>query len=99
MDRWLAAVERCAALDAELAREVARAAQLVKGYGDVRRRMVGHFDHLLETVMRMTDRPAATGGGFEAPRRLASRYRALVLQGPDSEREAVALAADALARL
>jgi Pyruvate/2-oxoacid:ferredoxin oxidoreductase gamma subunit len=99
MDRWLAAVERCAALDAELAREIARAAQLVKGYGDVRRRMVGHFDRLVETVMRMTDRPAATGGGFEAPRRLASRYRALVLQGPDSEAEAVALAADALARL
>jgi hypothetical protein len=49
--------------------------------------------------MRMTDRPAATGGGFEAPRRLASRYRALVLQGPDSEAEAVALATDALARL
>ena len=98
MDRWLAAVERCAALDAELAREIARAAQLVKGYGDVRRRMVGHFDRLVETVMRMTDRPAATGGGFEAPRRLASRYRALVLQGPDSEAEAAALAAEALAR-
>jgi hypothetical protein len=60
--------------------------------------MVGHFDHLLETVMRMTERPAANGG-LEAPRRLASRYRALVLQGPDSEGEAVALAADALARL
>ena len=98
MDRWLAAVERCAALDAELACEVARAAQLVKGYGDVRRRMVGHFDRLLETVTRMTEGRAANGGGFQAPRRLASRYRALVLQGPDSEAEAVALAADALAR-
>jgi indolepyruvate ferredoxin oxidoreductase beta subunit len=99
MDHWLAAVERGAALDAELAREIARAAQLVKGYGDVRRRMVGHFDRLLETVMRTSERHAANGGGFEAPRRLASRYRALVLQGPDSEAEAAALAADALARL
>lgn len=96
--RWLTAVARCAALDAELAREIAQAAQLVKGYGDVRRRMVGHFDCLLEAAMRMAERHAATGGGFEAPRRLASRYRALVLQGPDSEAEAAALAADALAR-
>ena len=93
--RWLDAVEQCAGLDAELAREIARAAQLVKGYGDVRRRMVAHFDRLLETVTRMAERHAGSGGGFEEPRRLASRYRALVLQGPDSEAEAAALAADA----
>jgi indolepyruvate ferredoxin oxidoreductase beta subunit len=96
--RWLAAVEQCAALDAELAREIARAAQLVKGYGDVRRRMVGHVDRLLEAVTRMAARRAASGGGFEELRRLAARYRALVLQGPDSEVEAAALAAEALAR-
>jgi indolepyruvate ferredoxin oxidoreductase beta subunit len=96
--RWLDAVGHCAALDAELAREIAQAAQLVKGYGDVRRRMVAHFDRLLETVTRMAERHAGNGGGFEEPRRLASRYRALVLQGPDSEAEAAALAADALAR-
>ena len=89
---------RCAALDAELAREVAQAAQLVKGYGDVRRRMVAHFDRLLETVTQMAERHAGNGGGFEEPRRLASRYRALVLKGPDSEAAAAALAADALAR-
>ncbi|HKB24685.1 MAG TPA: indolepyruvate oxidoreductase subunit beta family protein [Methylomirabilota bacterium] len=98
MERWLAAVARCAARDRDLAREVARAAQLVKGYGDVRRRMTGHFDRLLEGVERAAEREAANGGGFEGARTLAARYRTLVLQGPDGEAEAAALAAETLAR-
>jgi indolepyruvate ferredoxin oxidoreductase beta subunit len=97
IDRWLAAVTRCAAWDTALAREVARAAQLVKGYGDVRRRMAAHFDRLLDAVMRTAEREAATGGTFEASRALASRYRALVLQGPESEAAAAALAAETTA--
>jgi hypothetical protein len=60
--------------------------------------MIGHFDRLLEAVTRVAERRAASGGGFEELRSLASRYRALVLQGPDSEAEAAALAAEALAR-
>jgi len=98
IDRWLAAVGRCAAWDPALACEVARAAQLVKGYGDVRRRMAAHFDRLLDAVMRAAEREAAAGGKFEASRSLASRYRALVLQGPDSEAAAVALAAETASR-
>jgi indolepyruvate ferredoxin oxidoreductase beta subunit len=98
IDRWLAAVTRCAAWDTTLAREVARAAQLVKGYGDVRRRMASHFDRLLDAVIRTAEREAATGGTFEAARSLAARYRALVLQGPDSEAAAVALATETTAR-
>jgi indolepyruvate ferredoxin oxidoreductase beta subunit len=94
MERWLAAVARCARWDEGLACEVARAAQLVKGYGDVRRRMTAHFDRLLEAVLRTAEREAA-GGTFDASRALASRYRTLVLQGPDSEAAAVALTADA----
>jgi indolepyruvate ferredoxin oxidoreductase beta subunit len=94
MERWLAAVARCARWDEGLACEVARAAQLVKGYGDVRRRMAAHFDRLLEVVLRTAEREAA-GGKFDASRALASRYRTLVLQGPDSEAAAVALTADA----
>jgi len=94
MDRWLAAVARCATWDTALACEVARAAQLVKGYGDVRRRMTAHFDRLLEAVLRAAEREAAAGGRFEASRSLASRYRTLVLQGPDSEAAAAALAAE-----
>jgi len=98
IDRWLAAVAQSATWDNGLACEVARAAQLVKGYGDVRRRMAGHFDRLLEAVMRAAEREAAAGGMFEASRSLAARYRTLVLQGPESEAAAAGLAADALAR-
>jgi len=98
MERWLAAVARCAAWDRPLAREVARAAQLVKGYGDVRRRMTGHFDRLLGVVMRVAELEAANGGGFEAARTLAARYRTLVLQGPEGEAQAAALADQTLAR-
>jgi hypothetical protein len=99
IDRWLAVVARCATWDGALASEVARAAQLVKGYGDVRRRMVGHFDRVLETVPRLAECEAATGGDFEASRSLAARYRTLVLEGPESEARAAALAAETLARL
>jgi indolepyruvate ferredoxin oxidoreductase, beta subunit len=98
MDRWLAAVTRCAQWDSALACEVARAAQLVKGYGDVRRRMAAHFDRLLEAVIGAGEREAATSGKFDTARALASRYRTLVLQGPDSEAAAVALAAETSSR-
>jgi indolepyruvate ferredoxin oxidoreductase beta subunit len=92
MDRWLAALARCAGWDRALALEVARGAQLVKGYGDVRRRMRAHLDRLLASVLRAAECEAANGGGVEASRELAARYRALVLQGPDAEARAVALA-------
>ena len=95
IDRWLAAIARCHAWDGVLACEVARAAQLVKGYGDVRRRMTGHFDRLLEAATKAGARAAENGGDFAAARELAARYRALVLQGPESEAKAAALAADA----
>ena len=99
MHRWLAAVARCASWDKALALEIARGAQLVKGYGDVRRRMAAHVDRLLDSVMHAAECEAANGGGFEASRELAARYRTLVLQGPDAEARAVALADRVLARL
>ncbi|MGH7354252.1 MAG: DUF6537 domain-containing protein, partial [Candidatus Rokuibacteriota bacterium] len=99
IDRWLAAVARCAAWDGELAREVARAAQLVKGYGDVRRRMAAHLDRLLASATRAGELEAAGGGGFDTARTLAARYRTLVLQGPDGEAQAVSLADRVLDRL
>ena len=98
VDRWLAAIGRCAAWDTPLACEVARAAQLVKGYGDVRRRMAAHFDRLLDAVIRTAELEAAARGKFEASRSLAARYRALVLQGPESEAAALALAAETASR-
>ena len=66
--------------------------------GDVRRRMAGHFDRLLEAVMRTAEREAANGGKFEGSRALAARYRTLVLQGPELEAAAAALASDAPGR-
>ncbi len=99
IERWLAAVRRGAAWDGELALEVARAAQLVKGYGDTRRRMAAHLDRLLASVMRAAELEAAARTGFEASRTLAARYRILVLQGPETEPRAVSLAAEVLDRL
>jgi indolepyruvate ferredoxin oxidoreductase beta subunit len=93
MERWLAAVERCAGWDGALAREVARAAQLVKGYGDVRRRMTALFDELLETAVAAATLEAPRGDGFALATGFAAAHRRLVLQGPDGETQARNLAA------
>lgn len=55
MARWLDGVRRGAARDESLACEVARLAQLVKGYGDVRRRLVAVFDAALAVSLRAAD--------------------------------------------
>jgi indolepyruvate ferredoxin oxidoreductase beta subunit len=99
MERWLASVRRCAGRDLALAGEVARAAQLVKGYGDVRRRMALLFDDLLARVERVADLEAERGHGYAVAHGLAARYRALVLEGPDGEAQAPALAAHVETRL
>ena len=79
MVRWLDAVARCAGADYGLACEVARAAQLVKGYGDVRRRLVGAFVGLLDSVLAV----AVHDPG--AARALAIESRTLIAQGPEGE--------------
>jgi indolepyruvate ferredoxin oxidoreductase, beta subunit len=92
MERWLAAVLECAAWDRDLAREVASAAQLVKGYGDVRRRMTALFDELLDTTLAAAREELSRNNGFSMSTGFAANYRRLVLQGPDGESEAHALA-------
>ncbi|MGH7323581.1 MAG: indolepyruvate oxidoreductase subunit beta family protein [Candidatus Rokuibacteriota bacterium] len=99
MERWLDAVRRAAEWDGELGREMAQSAQLVKGYGEVRRRMTGFFDHLLASVLRAAALEAEAAGGFAVSRGLAATYRQLVLQGPEAEPRALALADDVLSRL
>ena len=99
MEHWLDGVRRAAEWDGELAREVARSAQLVKGYGEVRRRMTGLFVHLLDSVLRAAALEAGLGDGFAVSRGLAAAYRQLVLQGPDGEPRARALADEVVARL
>ena len=91
--QWLAIVRRCAAWDAPLGREVAHAGQLVKGYGDVRRRMSAHLDRLLTLVLGAAQTASREGGDFSNAARLAREYRTLVLSGPDGETKAESLAA------
>jgi indolepyruvate ferredoxin oxidoreductase beta subunit len=99
IDRWLAAVRESAPLDATLACEVARFAQLVKGYGDVRRRLVAVVDDALGQVLRAARLEAAGGTAPEVTTELARRYRELVLQGPDGEPRAATLAHDVVSSL
>jgi indolepyruvate ferredoxin oxidoreductase, beta subunit len=89
MVRWLDGVARCAVADYGLACEVARAAQLVKGYGDVRRRLVGAFVELLDSVLAV----AVHDPG--AARALAIESRTLLAQGPEGEAAARKVAARA----
>ena len=93
MAEWLGAVERCLRLDYDLACEVARGAQLVKGYGDVRRRMVAAFRALLDSVL------AAAAIDPGAARALAEECRTLVLRGPEGEDAASQTAGRTLERL
>lgn len=93
MDEWLRALAECARLDHGLACEVARAAGLVKGYGEVRRRLTASFRALLEAIR------SAAALDVEAARTLASRYRGLAMQGPEGEAKAAAEAAAVLEQL
>ena len=99
MDRWLEAVRRTAARDPRLASEVARLAQLVKGYGDVRRRLVGLFDTALDTVLRADEAEARGSADARLSTAAAVRLRTLVLEGPEGEARAATLAAAVRARL
>jgi indolepyruvate ferredoxin oxidoreductase beta subunit len=98
IERWLAAVRWAQERDAALAREVAAAAQLVKGYGEVRRRMLSLLDRLLESVLDAAAKEASAGGVSVASG-LAGAFRRLVLTGPDGEQRAMALADEVLSRL
>ena len=97
--RWLAAVRACADRDDALGAEVARAAQLVKGYGDVRRRMTALHERLLTGVLRAADVEERRAAGFPVSTALAARLRALVLAGPDGEARVDATIQTTLARL
>ena len=94
--RWLEAVRTCAALDPGLAVEMARAAQIVKGYGDVRRRMLALHEQLVAAVLQSAQLEADRGRGFEVSTALAARLRGLVLAGPDGEAQVPHVAAATL---
>ncbi len=92
MERWLAAAAHAAEWDESLACEVARLARLVKGYGDVRRGLVALFDVGLAATMRVGELEAQRGAGVSLATAVAERFRTLVLEGPDGEGRAAALA-------
>lgn len=99
MERWLAAVRQALEWDTALARELARTGQLIKGYGEVRRRLGGLFDHLLVHVLEAAALEARAGHGVTAATRLTAACRRLVLQGPEQEARSVALAEEVVAHL
>jgi indolepyruvate ferredoxin oxidoreductase, beta subunit len=79
MERWLGTVTRLAPLDAELGCEVAEVAGLVKGYGEVRRRMTAAVTGVLEAA------EAAAAIDPAAARELTAECRRLIQQGPEGE--------------
>jgi indolepyruvate ferredoxin oxidoreductase beta subunit len=97
--RWLDAVRACAGADAAVAAEMAQAAQLVKGYGDVRRRMFAVHEQIVAGVLRAVTLEANRREGFNVSRALAARLRTLVLQGPDGEARVLPTIAATLSRL
>ena len=99
IDRWLEAVQRVAARDEELACEVGRLAQLVKGYGDVRRRLVGVFEAAVDVTLRASALEAARNTDAGLSTGLAARLRGLVLEGTEGEARAEALIEAVRARL
>ena len=49
--RWLAAIDRAARLEYDLALEIVECARLIKGYSDTQRRGARNFQRLMETVV------------------------------------------------
>ena len=92
--RWRQAVLDCAALDPELAVEVAETAELVRGYGEVRRRLSTAFVRLLdEGLAPAVARDRAAGGGFARSRRLVAECRRRLLEDEKADADPAALLA------
>jgi indolepyruvate ferredoxin oxidoreductase beta subunit len=80
MSRWEDTVLAAAALDLALAAEVAELANIVKGYGEVRRRLSGALERFLDDTVRPAieaDRRASTGYGRATELVRAGRHRLL----------------------
>ena len=73
IERWLGQVDESAAADPQLAIEITRCQQLVKGYGDTFQRGLKNF----ETLMALVKPLAAQAHGGSGPRLAALRAAAL----------------------
>jgi indolepyruvate ferredoxin oxidoreductase beta subunit len=97
--KWAARVEATARVSYDLACEVAQAAQVVKGYGDVRRRTLRSFHRLLDEVLApVADLDRRNGQSYALSRRVLERARRLILADPQGIEPAVALARDLVVR-
>jgi indolepyruvate ferredoxin oxidoreductase beta subunit len=80
MTRWEDTVLAAAALDETLACEVAELGQVVKGYGEVRRRLSGALARFLaETVRPAIEADRLAGAGFAGSTELVRAGRARLL--------------------
>ena len=59
MDKWLATVLDCSAIDYDLAVEVAECQRLVKGYGETHERGTASFKRIMDTLDALRKRPGA----------------------------------------
>ena len=89
IERWLEAIERAAARDEGLAREIVATARLLKGYGDTHRRGRANFERLFAEAIE----PAIAAPGPEATARV-KRAREAALQDPEGRALDAALAAE-----
>lgn len=97
--KWAAQVEASARLDYNLACEVAQAAQVVKGYGEVRRRSLQSFHRLLDEVLApVADVDRQNGRTYALSRQVLERGRLLILADPKGIDPAVALARDIVSK-
>jgi len=78
--RWERAVLDAAALDYDLACEVADTATVVRGYGEVRRRLSGAFTRFLDEILApAVARDRAAGTGYARAREVVSESRERLL--------------------
>jgi indolepyruvate ferredoxin oxidoreductase beta subunit len=80
IDRWQQAVIDAAALDYDLACEVADIATVVRGYGEVRRRLSGAFTRFLDEILApAVARDRAAGKGYARSRDIVGETREKLL--------------------
>ena len=80
IDRWQQAVIDAAALDYDLACEVADTATVVRGYGEVRRRLSGAFTRFLDEILSpAVARDRAAGKGYARARDIVNETREKLL--------------------
>jgi indolepyruvate ferredoxin oxidoreductase beta subunit len=80
IDRWQEAVIDASALDYDLACEVADIATVVRGYGEVRRRLSGAFTRFLDEILApAVARDRAAGNGYTRAREIVGETREKLL--------------------